>query len=217
MSTPLERLKLLINSSTPIVVIETMEEMRAVGLVRTSCADLNLAVFEWSIADGLMRCGSNFIRQFPAFGPIELQMRIRTRVRLRPDQNRQPPGTAITTPRDPVQALANLETMTVEAVFILKDFHRHMENPVVVRRLRDVGQKFSANRRTLVLTAPFITMPGELVSLVEYLDLPLPDSERLRQIIEETFKQVAGKPTPCSSGSIPPSVDAMAKRTHCAG
>jgi len=49
---------------------------------------------------------------------------------------------------DPVQALANLESMTIEAVFVLKDFHRHMDNPVVVRRLRDVGQKFSANRRT---------------------------------------------------------------------
>ena len=30
-----------------------------------------------------------------------------------------------TTLADPVQALANLETMTIEAVFVLKDFHRH--------------------------------------------------------------------------------------------
>ena len=57
---------------------------------------------------------------------------------------------------DPVQALATMETMTLEAVFVLKDFHRHMESPVVVRRLRDAGQKFSANRRTLILTAPSI-------------------------------------------------------------
>ena len=56
--------------------------------------------------------------------------------------------------REPVQALANMESMTVEAVFILKDFHRHMDDPVVVRRLRDVGQKFSANRRTVIITAP---------------------------------------------------------------
>ena len=28
-----------------------------------------------------------------------------------------------------------MESMTAEAVFILKDFHRHMESPVVVRRL----------------------------------------------------------------------------------
>jgi len=54
----LERLKILINSSTPVVVMETVEERRAVSLVRTACADLQLALFEWSIADGLVRSGS---------------------------------------------------------------------------------------------------------------------------------------------------------------
>jgi SpoVK/Ycf46/Vps4 family AAA+-type ATPase len=85
--------------------------------------------------------------------------------------------------------------MTIEAVFVLKDFHRHMDNPVVVRRLRDVGQKFSANRRTLILTAPAIEMPPELASLVEFLDLPLPDRDRLREIICETYTRMAGTHT----------------------
>ena len=71
--------------------------------------------------------------------------------------------------------LANLEGITIEAAFILKDLHRHMEDPVVVRRLRDVGQKFATNRRTVVLTAPKISIPPELASLVEYVELPLPD------------------------------------------
>src|SRR5581483_1693241 len=70
-------------------------------------------------------------------------------------------------------------------------FHRHMDNAVVVRRLRDVGQKFSANRRTVILTAPSIEIPSELTSLVEYLDLPLPDRDRLREIIEATFKRLS--------------------------
>ena len=82
----------------------------------------------------------------------------------------------------------------MEAAFILKDFHRHMESPVVVRRLRDVGQKFSANRRTLIITSPAITIPPELGSLVEYLELPLPDHPRLRQIIDETVVTI-GKDT----------------------
>jgi len=97
---------------------------------------------------------------------------------------------------DPVQALANLETMTIEAVFVLKDFHRHMDNPVVVRRLRDVGQKFSANRRTLVLTAPAIEMPPELVSLVEFLDLPLPDrGAACARLSVKTYTRMAGTHT----------------------
>ena len=57
MADGLERLKVLINSSTPIVVMETSEEMRAVDLVRTACSELNMATFEWTIADGLVRSG----------------------------------------------------------------------------------------------------------------------------------------------------------------
>jgi len=55
----LQRLKILIDSSTPIIAMETVEEVRAVRMVRAACASLNLAVFEWSIASGLMRSGSS--------------------------------------------------------------------------------------------------------------------------------------------------------------
>lgn len=79
----------------------------------------------------------------------------------------------------------------MEAAFVLKDFHRHMEDPVVVRRLRDVGQKFSANRRTVIITGPAVAIPPELGSLVEFLDLSLPDQTRLRQIIDESVVRVS--------------------------
>ncbi len=100
-------------------------------------------------------------------------------------------GGSIYNTREPVQALANMESMTIEAVFILKDFHRHMDDPVVVRRLRDVGQKFSANRRTVIITAPELAVPAELTTLVEYFDLPLPDRERLRDIVHDTFTRLS--------------------------
>ena len=215
----LDRLKILINSSTPIVVMETSEEMRAVGVVRQACSQLNMATFEWSIADGLVRSGSN--------APVEQQKSL---AQTHPDltatiwnQNSRNQGRSVLSPtsgeaerltravmssmgadgsaaaaagsiyntREPVQALANMESMTVEAVFILKDFHRHMDDPIVVRRLRDVGQKFATNRRTVIITAPEITIPPELTTLVEYFDLPLPDRDRLHEIIKETFTRLS--------------------------
>ncbi len=178
---PLDRLKVLINSSTPIVVMETVEEPRAVSLVRHACSDLNMATFEWTIAEGLVRSGGGVAAAAMASSGVH--------------GDAAAPRTAVYNTADPVQALANMESMTVEAVFILKDFHRHMDNPVVVRRLRDVGQKFSANRRTLVLTAPTIEMPPELASLIEFLDLPLPDQRRLCEIIRETYTRMAGSHT----------------------
>ena len=100
-------------------------------------------------------------------------------------------GGSIYNTREPVQALANMEAMTIEAVFILKDFHRHMDDPVVVRRLRDVGQKFSSNRRTVIITAPELAVPAELTTLVEHFDLPLPDRDRLRDIVHEIFTRLS--------------------------
>src|SRR5579862_8019786 len=176
----LERLKILLSSSTPIVVMETVEEMRAVRLVRAACSSLNLATFEWSIASGLVRCGSEVGElvteaAYPAGGP----------------GHDQSGAQALYNSKEPAQALSNLEAMSLEAAFVLKDFHRHMDDPVVVRRLRDVGQKFSANRRTVIITSPELAVPAELTTLVEYFDLPLPDRERLRDIVHDTFTRLS--------------------------
>ncbi len=212
MTDGLNRLKVLINSSTPIVVMETSEEMRAVNLVRGACSELNMATFEWSIADGLVRSGSNAPVQ-PAQNNASnvwnqnVRGALSSRTALSPGGSEsdrlmravmsstgsEGTGTAasIYNTREPVQALANMESMTVEAVFILKDFHRHMDDPVVVRRLRDVGQKFSANRRTVIITSPELSVPAELTTLVEYFDLPLPDRDRLRDIVHDTFTRLS--------------------------
>jgi ATP-dependent 26S proteasome regulatory subunit len=188
MASVLERLKVLIGSSTPIVVMETVEEMRAVLLVRSACSTLGLAVFEWSIASGLTRCGSDVGEVVndglagSSAGHHAGNLAVSESV-----ENAK----AIYNSREPEQMLGNLEGISIEATFILKDLHRHLENPVVIRRLRDVGQKFSTNRRTVILTAPKIEIPPELSGLVEFLDLPLPDRQRLRQIIDETLVRIS--------------------------
>jgi len=192
-----------------------------------------MATFEWSIADGLVRSGSNIsaevrkasvqtgtnqtgvdqtrVHQTTSWANAGGRTQTQTRPALSPSAGEadrlaramlssQGADTAtdgrggassIYNTREPVQALANMESMTLEAVFILKDFHRHMEDPVVVRRLRDVGQKFSANRRTVVITAPEIVVPSELTTLVEYFNLPLPDRDRMHDIIRETFTRLS--------------------------
>ena len=216
MTDGLDRLKILINSSTPILVMETSEETRAVTTIRSACSDLKMATFEWSIADGLLRTVTGAAAETHAPQPslgvatgLTQSIRNQLHTALSPnsaeadrlaraifsnpssDAGASGSGNAIYNTREPVQALANMEAMTIEAVFILKDFHRHLDDPVVVRRLRDVGQKFSANRRTVIITAPEITIPPELAKLVEYFDLPLPDRDRLHEIVRETFTRLS--------------------------
>jgi AAA+ superfamily predicted ATPase len=181
---PLTRLKVLLDSSTPIVAMETVEEVRAVRLVRTACAALNLAAFEWTIASGLVRCGSDV-------GEVVADERGFASTSSAGAHEALANSKAIYNSREPAQMLANLEGISIGGAFILKDLHRHMEDPVVVRRLRDVGQKFSENRRTIILTSPKLDIPAELTGLVEFLDLPLPDRRRLRQIIDEVVVRIS--------------------------
>src|SRR6266513_1903405 len=144
----LERLKVLIDSSTPIVVMETVEEVRAVRMVRAACSALNLAAFEWTIASGLARCGTDSTSAIEAgaFDPGGY--------RSGHVNDFAESAKALYDSREPAKMLANLEGISIEAAFILKDLQRHMEDPVVVRRLRDVGPQFATNRRTVILTAP---------------------------------------------------------------
>jgi ATP-dependent 26S proteasome regulatory subunit len=181
----LQRLKVLIDSSTPIVAMETVEEVRAVRMVRAACSALNLAAFEWSIASGLMRCGSSV-------GEIVTghEAGIGAAGGYVPTEAIEQNAKALYNSREPAQMLSNLEGISIEAAFILKDLHRHMDDPVVIRRLRDVGQRFVTNRKTIVLTAPKLEIPPELRSLVEFFELPLPDRQRLRQIIDETLVRI---------------------------
>src|SRR5208337_237780 len=105
---PIDRLKVLINSSTPIVVMETVEEVRALTLVRNACSELSLAVFEWTIADGLVRSGSSV---GPGLGPGQGGSETRLHTFTGSDAGAGA-KTAVYNTTDPVQALANLETMT---------------------------------------------------------------------------------------------------------
>src|SRR5690242_17913032 len=102
MTDALERLKILLNSSTPIVVMETVEEMRAVRLVRAACSSLNLATFEWSIASGLVRCGSDVGELIPDLSPYAAG-------------HDQSGAQGLYNSKEPAQALSNLEAMSVEA------------------------------------------------------------------------------------------------------
>ncbi len=191
---PKERLKILINSNTPLVAIETVEEVRALALVRQACSELSLPLFEWSIADGLVRSsGAPPSKSTTSSGLRRdaLQAAMSQAASLGLADATQGSGQTIMNTREPSGVLAHIETMTIDAVFVLKDFHRHLDDAVVVRRLRNVVQYFAASRRALILTGPAIPLPAELEKEVEYLDFPLPDRTRLRQIVTETFDRLS--------------------------
>jgi SpoVK/Ycf46/Vps4 family AAA+-type ATPase len=182
-SNPKDLLKVIIDSNTPMVLIETAEELRALAVIREAASELNMPVFEWSVADGLQRANGTGPIQVPPIPVVLGKEQYR-------DENIPQP---IYNTREADEMLAHLQTLTVEAVFVLKDLHRHLDSAVVVRRLRQVGQEFERDRRTVVITAPSLTLPPELQTQVQRIDLPLPDKSRLRKLIDEEFSRLSQK------------------------
>lgn len=52
---PLEELKLLVRSRHPLITVETVEEPRAIELVKRLCNDLDCAHFQWTSTEGMRR------------------------------------------------------------------------------------------------------------------------------------------------------------------
>jgi hypothetical protein len=207
---PKERLKIVIESSTPLVVIETVEELRAMALIRAAAAELNMPVFEWSIADGFARAGAGSIPPAATseqHAGTELDRKLAV-VNASLAQAKIPPLSLVTgkeqfapesapppvyNTKEAAQVLQHLETLTVEGVFVLKDLHRHLDTPLAVRLLREVADEFSRDRRTLVLTGPSVPIPPELGNQVEFIHLPLPTRDRLRVLIKDTYRKLSAK------------------------
>src|SRR5438874_13380326 len=136
----LERIKVLINSSTPIILMETVEEERALALVREAAGSLNLPVFEWSIADGLTRTALNgspdpVHASATAVAASDLGRKIAAAKQAMyqagvpqldfgqaEKQAAAASGGPILNTKDANGVLAHIDSMTIDAVFVLKDF-----------------------------------------------------------------------------------------------
>jgi hypothetical protein len=180
--------------------METVEELRALALVRSVTEELRLPLFEWNIADGLRRSLTPHPAVAATAAPPPKVPRSWIAAAtgasdglssIQPEDYPHADNPTITNTILPAGVLAHIETMTNDAVFVLKDFHRHMDDAVVVRSLRNLVQHFACSRRALVLTGPSFPVAPELEKEVEFLDFPLPDRATLRDIAESTFKRVS--------------------------
>lgn len=69
-------------------------------------------------------------------------------------------------------------------VFLVKDFHAWINDPIIVRRLRDLIPELVAQQKTIILLGPVTEIPFELAKDAVRIELPLPDYEDLRAEFE---------------------------------
>ncbi len=102
--------------------------------------------------------------------------------------------------RNPLQALEFLEKLppNTGGVFILRDFHRFLEDISISRKLRNLVRTLKAQPKNIVIIAPEINLPTELREVFTIVEFALPQGEEIkgeiqrllsatRQNLSETF------------------------------
>jgi len=91
---------------------------------------------------------------------------------------------------DPAAALPHIGSLTVEAIFLLKDFSPYLREPAVARHLRELAQRFDKTRSTLVLTGRQVDLPKDVEHLAIHHRLRLPDEAELDAAVSEVLGAV---------------------------
>ncbi|MEZ4308130.1 MAG: AAA family ATPase, partial [Polyangiaceae bacterium] len=85
----------------------------------------------------------------------------------------------------PKAALAAVAGLTSPALVVLKDLHPFLEDPEIVRWLRELSHTLKPTQTTVVLLSPVLKLPPELEKEVTVVDVPLPAFEELQQLLGE--------------------------------
>ncbi len=91
---------------------------------------------------------------------------------------------------EPARALLAIAKLTSPALVLLKDFHRHLEDPTTVRALRELGFQLKTQFTTVIVVAPSLKLPDELEKDVSVIDVPLPSKADLLDLLKDIARVV---------------------------
>ena len=102
-------------------------------------------------------------------------------------------GSPIYNTQEPGQVLAQIAGIQGDGLFLLMDFHKYLEQDVIIRKLRDLAQQFRRARRAIVISSPETKIPVELEKDTARFTLGLPDESEMTQIALNEVRDLLGK------------------------
>ena len=91
---------------------------------------------------------------------------------------------------NPRVLVRHLATLTVRAIFHLKDLTAHLSDATVARGLRDTAQAFLRSGSTAVLSGKAVHLPAELAGDAVPFALHLPTREELQQVVHQMLRSL---------------------------
>lgn len=96
---------------------------------------------------------------------------------------------------DPINCLKEIKKYSGNAIFILRDFHLHFRESIILRSLRNLNHDLQFTKKTIVLTTPGLTLPPELREDVCQIELELPGYGEIEKELDAVVVSTSqGKP-----------------------
>ncbi len=95
---------------------------------------------------------------------------------------------------DPFMALTFIVQYPRPAIFMLKDFHAFMKDPVIIRKLRDLKIHLNKLRKTCFIVSPVLEVPIELEKLMNVIDFDFPTVNLLDSILDGIIEPLKENP-----------------------
>lgn len=165
-----DKLDRYIRARYTIIAIASSEESRVMRSIKQVAAGRDRDVYTWSITKGLTPFSVNTQQQQDI-----------------------PSGT-----QEPLAGLAAIleypdSDHVRPALFVMLDMHPYMNDPMVIRSLRDCSARFEACRHTLIMVSPSVVIPPDIEKTCAILDWPLPEEDELAEILAKSERDLPSR------------------------
>ena len=163
-----EKLSILLRAKYSVLAIQSKEELRVERMVRRVCASTKDKASGQPFALRFWSCTQGIT---------------------------DADGELLQDAREPVEALRYVQATQERAIYVFRDVHHFLADPVTQRALRDTARLLKttppAVARAVVLLSPVLALPEELEADVHMVEWPLPTREELALVLEQS---IAGLP-----------------------
>ncbi len=159
-----DELRVYVRARYPALWLTTDEEERTARMLAALGQELRRPVLSWTCTTGFDEARFVLDRHVGPRAPGE-------------------PVSSAEKARAPDKALDYVMQHPDKALFVLHDLHPYLEDPVIVRKLRDAVNHARRAFKTVVMVSPVAKVPDDLARDVTVVDVPPPDERELASLL----------------------------------
>jgi hypothetical protein len=166
-------LEVLLRSRIPVIAVESRDESQVIKSLLRACGNISCGN---APAPGITsnRGGQPLFQWTVTDGLKRLDVEL------------GPPQRIVS---EAIDVLKHIRAVNVAGTYALLDFHPYLNEPTLIRLLKDIALNYDACPRTIVLISYRLEIPHEIEHLTAHCELALPDREARRRVVQEVARQ----------------------------